>query len=150
MGTDAFLDITLPQLNPAFVERFHGMFARGVDRGADWSTAGRGFGRTLLLEAYRTRPRGTPRCFYGLQTGRTIDQHGHSTQNQIRLALQFIENDEHRKFVRMEIESAPDYAAMYKIVQTNSVKEQMIELLRKDELRLRPFAAASGLCARVS
>ena len=105
--TALVLEATLPELNPAFLDQYHGAKARSTYRGPDWWTQGGSSIRKLLKGVLHTAAPNERVLPWAKQNNKELDRNGRPTRaTKIEWLCQFIDNDAYRAYVRTELNSA--------------------------------------------
>jgi hypothetical protein len=105
--TTAYLEVTLPELNPPFLEQYHGAKAIAAERGPDWWTQGAASLRKLMKGVLHTAARDEDVLPWARENKKELDQHGHPTRaTKIDWLCGFISNEAYRAFVQTELHSA--------------------------------------------
>jgi hypothetical protein len=105
--TGQFLEATLHQLKPAFLEQYRGSKMRASDRGPDWWTQGSSSMRKLIKGVLHTAAPNERVLPWAKQNNKPVDRNGRPTRaTKIEWLSQFIPNDAYRAFVREELNSA--------------------------------------------
>lgn len=105
--TGAFLEATLFELKPAFLDQYRGAKMRITERGPDWWTQGGSSMRKLLKGVLHTAAPNELVLPWAQQKNKALDRNGRPTRaTKIEWLCQFIPNDAYRAFVREELNSA--------------------------------------------
>lgn len=105
--TTAFLEVTLPELNPPFLEQYHGAKAVAAARRADWWTQSGASLRKLLKGVLHTAAPDTEVLPWAEANHKELDRNGHPTRaTKVEWLCNFIPNEAHRAYVRTELTSA--------------------------------------------
>ena len=105
--TDAFLEQTLGEVNPAFLAQFRGATRRSEERGPDWWTQAAASERKLLLGVLHTAAPDHLVLPWVTNRKQQVDRCGHPTRRtKINWLCQQIANEGYRKFVKTELDSA--------------------------------------------
>jgi len=105
--TGEFLEATLHELKPAFLEQYRGSKMRASDRGPDWWTQGSSSMRKLIKGVLHTAAPNQRVLPWAKQNNKQVDRNGRPTRaTKIEWLCQFIPNDAYRAFVREELSSA--------------------------------------------
>ena len=114
--TVAFLEETLPELKPAFLEQYRGVRARTTERGPDGWTQASASMRKLLKGVLHTAAPNDVVLPWAKKNRKDLDKNGRPTRaTKIDWLCQFIANDAYRAFVRTELNSA---LALIELVDT--------------------------------
>ena len=105
--TVIFLEQTLPELKPAFLEQYRGVKARADDRGPDGWTQGSASMRKLLKGVLHFAAPTDVVLPWATKNNKELDRHGRPTRaTKIEWLCHFIPNDAYRAYVRSELKSA--------------------------------------------
>jgi hypothetical protein len=105
--TGVFLEGTLGELSPAFLDQYRGAKARSADRGPDWWTQGGSSMRKLLKGVLHTAAPNELVLPWATQNKKDLDRAGRPTRaTKVEWLCQSIPNDTYRAYVRTELNSA--------------------------------------------
>jgi hypothetical protein len=105
--TVVFLEQTLPELNPPFLDQYRGARARATHRGPDWWTQGSASMRKLLKGVLHTAAPSDVVAPWAKKNNKEFDKDGHPTrETKIEWLCEFIPGKAYRAFVRAELSSA--------------------------------------------
>jgi hypothetical protein len=105
--TVAFLEITLPELSPPYLDQYRGAKACAAERGPDWWTHGGASLRKLLKGVLHTAAPNDVVLPWARQNNRELDRVGRPTRaTKVEWLCSFIPNDAYRAYVRTELNSA--------------------------------------------
>lgn len=105
--TVAYLEVTLPELNPPFLDQYRGAKACGTDRGPDWWTHGSASLRKLLKGVLHMAAPNDVVLPWAKQNNKELDRVGRPTRaTKVEWLCSFLENDAYRAYVRTELSSA--------------------------------------------
>ena len=105
--TDLFLEQTLPELKPAFLEQYRGVKARARDRGPDGWTQGSASMRKLLKGVLHSAAPNAIVLPWARKNNKELDRLSRPTRaTKIEWLCQFSENDTYRAYVETELKSA--------------------------------------------
>ncbi len=105
--TIVFLEGTLSDLSPAFLDQYRGAKARSTDRGPDWWTQGGSSMRKLLKGVLHTAAPNEVVLPWAIQNHKELDRVGRPTRaTKVEWLCQFVPNDAYRAYVRTELNSA--------------------------------------------
>ena len=105
--TDMFLEQTLPELKPAFLEQYRGVKACADGRGPDGWTQGSASMRKLLKGVLHSAAPNEAVLTWAKENNKELDRHGRpSRATKIEWLCHFSENDTYRAYVRTELDSA--------------------------------------------
>jgi hypothetical protein len=105
--TVVFLEGTLGELSPAFLDQYHGAKARSTDRGPDWWAQGGSSMRKLLKGVLHTAAPNELVLPWARQNNKECDRVGRPTRaTKVEWLCQFIPNEAYRSYVRTELNSA--------------------------------------------
>ena len=105
--TVMFLEQTLPELKPAFLEQYRGVKARADDRGPDGWTQGSASMRKLLKGVLHFVAPTDVVLPWARKNNKELDRCGRPTRaTKIEWLCHFIPNDAYRAYVRSELKSA--------------------------------------------
>jgi hypothetical protein len=105
--TVVFLEGTLGDLSPAFLDQYRGAKARSTDRGPDWWTQGGSSMRKLLKGVLHTAAPNELVLPWARQNNKECDRVGRPTRaTKLEWLCQFIPNEAYRSYVRTELNSA--------------------------------------------
>ena len=105
--TDMFLEQTLPELKPAFLEQYRGVKARTDGRGPDGWTQGSASMRKLLKGVLHSAAPNEAVLPWATKNNKKLDGHGRPTRaTKIEWLCHFSENDAYRAYVQTELNSA--------------------------------------------
>jgi hypothetical protein len=105
--TVVFLEGTLGELSPAFLDQYRGAKARSTDRGPDWWTQGGSSMRKLLKGVLHTAAPNELVLPWARQNNKECDRVGRPTRaTKVEWLCQFIPNEAYRSYVRTELNSA--------------------------------------------
>ena len=102
-----FLEQTLPELKPAFLEQYRGAKARGDGREPDgWAQGGASMRKLLKGVLHSVAPNEAV-LPWATKNNKDLDRHGLPTRaTKIEWLCHFSENDAYRAYVRSELKSA--------------------------------------------
>jgi len=105
--TALFLEQTLPELKPAFLQQYRGVKARAADRGPDGWTQGSASMRKLLKGVLHTAAPNELVLPWATKNNKALDIHGRPTRaTKVDWLCQFTPDDAYRAYVRTELNSA--------------------------------------------
>ena len=105
--TEMFLEQTLPELKPSFLEQYRGVKARADGRGPDGWTQGSASMRKLLKGVLHSAAPNEAVLPWATKNNKEIDRHGRPTRaTKIEWLCRFSENDAYRAYMRTELKSA--------------------------------------------
>jgi len=114
--TVIFLEQTLPDLKPAFLDQYRGARSHVVDRGPDWWTQGSASMRKLLKGVLHTAAPSEVVAPWAKKHNKPFDDNGHPTrETKVEWLCEFIPCKAYRAYVRAELNSA---MALIKIVDS--------------------------------
>jgi hypothetical protein len=103
----AFLEVNLPRLKPEFLMQYHGIKARAVDRGPDWSTQGGASMRKLMKGVLHTAAPNELVAPWAKKHGKAFDKHRRPTRStKVDWLCEFYPVPEYTATVKMEIMAA--------------------------------------------
>ena len=116
--TESFLEDTLPELKPVFLEQYHGIKARIRDRGPDWWTQGGASMRKLVKGVLHSVAPNERVLTWATANNRPLDSQSRPTRaTKIEWLCRFTSNETYRTFVRTDLESALALIAMLDVSQ---------------------------------
>ena len=144
--TDMFLEQTLPELKPAFLEQYRGAKARGDGRGPDGWTQGGASMRKLLKGVLHSVAPNEAVLPWATKNNKKLDRHRLPTRaTKIEWLCRFSENDVYRAYVQSELKSA---LAIIDLVDTAQHVDEFPEFAGQyDSIMLRVAFAVRHMLA---
>ena len=140
--TDDFLERTLPQLKPAFLEQYRGVKVRADDRGPDGWTQGSSSMRKLLKGVLHSVAPNEVVLPWATKNNKELDRNNHPTRaTKIEWLCRSIRQGAYRAYVRNEIDAA---LALIKLVDTAQHVDEFPEFADQYDLIL----ARAAFCVR--